>query len=93
MWYILERSKTDRCKMALEKEMETYTRELPVLAASFQGKFVVIHKSDVAGVFDTYADALKEGYEKFGLDSFLVKQINALEKVHFFTRDIGLCPT
>jgi hypothetical protein len=81
----------NRWIMALEKELETYKRELPTLAASSAGKFVLIQDSQVMGVFDTYADALKEGYEKFGLTPFLVKQINALEKVHYFTRDIGVC--
>ncbi len=78
--------------MPLEKELETYKRELPALVAASRGKFVLIHDSQVAGVFDTYADAIRVGYEKFGLTPFLVKQINAMETVQHFTRDIGLCP-
>jgi hypothetical protein len=80
--------------MALEKELETYKRELPKLVASGPGKYVLIQDSIVVGVYDTYADAIKDGYGRFGVaKAFLVKQINALENVQFFTRDIGLCPT
>ena len=49
--------------MALEKEIETFNRELPGLLEQ-QGKFVVIHGSEVIGVFVSYEDALKVGYEK-----------------------------
>jgi hypothetical protein len=74
--------------MALEKELETFKKEFPRLLADHSGKFVLIKESVIGGVFDTYADAIKEGYEKFGLDGFLVKQINAIEQLQFFTRDI-----
>jgi len=78
--------------MPLEKEQATYARELPKLLVS-AGKYVVIHGDAVAGVYDTYQDALQVGYEKFGLDPFLVKQIEATERVHCFTRDLGPCRT
>ncbi len=80
--------------MALEKELETYKRELPALVLSGRGKYVLIQDSTVVGTYDTYADAIKEGYRQFGVAKlFLVKQINALENVQFFTRDVELCPT
>jgi hypothetical protein len=77
---------------ALEKEMITYGKKLPSLIAQ-QGKFVLIQGDDVVGVYDSYEDALKFGYERFKLDPFLVKQIAPAERVSFFTRDIGsACP-
>ncbi len=78
--------------MALEKEQAAYARELPNLLAS-DGKFVVIHGDDIAGIFDTYHDALKIGYERFKLEPFFVKQIKAMETVQFFTRDLIQCRT
>ena len=78
--------------MALEKEQATYLRELPKLMGS-AGKFVLINDDTVAGIYDTYADALKVGYDQFGLNPFLVKQIEITQKVHCFTRDLGVCPT
>jgi len=74
--------------MALEKELTTYHAKLPELTAE-EGKFVLIHGDDVAGIFTSYEDAIKIGYEKFGLESFLVKQIQAVERVQFVTRFIA----
>ena len=76
--------------MALEKEQATYQREFKTLLES-AGKFVLIQEDSVAGIFDTYADALKIGYEKFQLTPFLVKRIQAVEQVHSFTRDLKPC--
>ncbi len=30
---------------------------------------------------------------RFGLKPFLVKQIETTENIHFFTRDLKLCPS
>lgn len=78
--------------MTLERELETYKRVLPSLLED-EGRFAVVHEDEVAGVFDTYEDALKIAYEKFGLQPFLVKQIRALEQVHCLTRDVVPCHT
>ena len=82
----------DGC-MPLEKEMETYRKSLPELLPQ-EGKFVLIRGGELAGTYGTYEDALQAGYERFGLTPFLVKQIQTVERVQFFTRDIPpACPT
>ncbi len=78
--------------MALETELQTYTKSLPSLLAD-NGKYVLIHGEKVVGIYDTYQDALKIGYETFGLVPFLVKRIQAVEQAHCFTRDLSRCPT
>jgi len=79
--------------MALEIELETYRQKLPELRAD-EGKFVLIHDRVVVGTYTSYEDAVKDGYAKFGLTSpFLVKQIQAMELVHFISRFAGPCPT
>ena len=75
--------------MALEKEIETYKRELRNLLAN-AGKFVLIHEDNVSGTWGTYQDALQEGYRLFGVQPFLVKQIQPFDPVHHMTRDIKL---
>ena len=75
----------------LTAELETYERQKQQLVAESEGKFVLIHGSEVAGVWDTYNDALKAGFEKFQLNPFLVKQIEGVDRLHYFTRDIELC--
>jgi hypothetical protein len=79
--------------MALEQELETFKRELPNLLAR-EGNFVVICGDQVTGIYSSYEDALKVGYDKCGLKPFLVKKIQAVEQVQYFSRDLGFsCPT
>lgn len=71
---------------ALEKELKTYQDNLPELKAD-EGKYVVIHGSEILGIFGTYEDAINAGYAKFGVKTpFLVKQIHAIEQVQVVTR-------
>ena len=71
-----------------EKELATYAANFPELQQN-TGKFVLIKSDNIEGIFDTYSDALKFGYERFKLERFLVKQIAPSEKVQYFTRDIS----
>ncbi len=71
----------------LEQELDTYNKLLPELLND-EGKYVVIHDDDLIGVFDTYNDALKVGYEKFGDVSFLVKSIERYEQPVFVSRNL-----
>jgi hypothetical protein len=80
--------------MALEKEVETYNRESAKFADQ-EGRFAVIQGDNVVGIYVSYEDALKIGYEKCGLKPFLVKKIQSVEQVQFFSRDLCFepCPT
>lgn len=71
--------------MALEKELATYKAKLPELKDQ-AGRYVLIHGDDVIDTYSAYDDALKDGYEKFGLEPFLVKRIEAVEQAHFMSR-------
>lgn len=76
----------------LKTELETHEDHKQELLASGEGKYVLIQGHHVVGVWDTYEDALKEGYEKFGVDTpFLVKPISGFEIIHSFTRDLTEC--
>jgi hypothetical protein len=71
--------------MALETELATYKLKLPELKDK-EGKFVLIHGTDIVDFFSAYDDAIKAGYAKFGLEPFLVKQIQTMEQVQFISR-------
>ena len=71
--------------MALEKELQTYQQKRQELLAN-EGKFVLIHGDEVAGIWDTYEDALKLDYEKYGLKPFLVKRIEAVDTINYSIR-------
>ena len=75
----------------LANELATYRERFPELQAH-EGKFVLIHDAEIGGIFETYADALKIGYEKYKLEPFLVKKISATEIAQFITRHVTPCP-
>jgi hypothetical protein len=77
--------------MALEKEMQTYQQKRSKLLVH-EGKFVLIHRDQVAGIRVTYEDALRVGYDKYGLQPFLVKRIEAVDTVGYSVRN-DPCPS
>ena len=77
-------------KVELQAELDTYNAELPRLLAD-AGKYVLIHDGKVQGVFIAYEDALVAGYKSCGVKPFLVKRIEEMPSVQFFTRDILPC--
>lgn len=73
----------------LEQEVQVYQDKLPELKDQ-EGKFVLI-KGDKVDVYGTYEDALKAGYDEYGVETpFLVRQIHAIEQVQFVTRLLDL---
>ena len=71
--------------MALERELATYQKSLEGWSDR-EGKYVLIHESEAVDFFSSYEDALKVGYGRFGLDPFLVKQVQVNEQTHFISR-------
>ncbi len=71
--------------MALEQELATYQKSLEGWSDQ-EGKYVLIHESEAVDFFSSYDDALKAGYGRFGLEPFLVKQVQAIEQTHFISR-------
>lgn len=61
--------------MPLERELETFTRELPRLRATEPGRFVLVKDDHLDSVWDTWADAVQAGRQRFGLEPFLVKRV------------------
>jgi hypothetical protein len=66
-------------------EIARYNEELESLLCD-EGKFALVKGKEKIETFDSYDDALKVGYEKYGLDAFLVKKITRFEQVMNFTR-------
>ena len=76
----------------LQTEIDTFERLLPKLLVEHDGKFAVIKGEELIETFDSYEDALKCGYAKFGLETFFVKKIAPADQVAFFTRMLSPCP-
>ncbi len=68
--------------MELERELATYQRELPrLLQEGHEGKFVLVYGDRIDSLWPTEDDAYEAGCARFGLDSFLIKQIQRDEPV------------
>jgi hypothetical protein len=80
--------------MALERELETFGRELPRLLAdpANRGKFALVHGETVEGIYPSVDAALDAGYDRFGLEPFLVKEVTEHEEARYFSRNITRCP-
>lgn len=75
-------------KTLLAAEAETYEHHRDELLGAAEGKFVLIFRDQVAGVFDSERDAIRQGYERFGNVPFLVKQIVRVETPENFVSNL-----
>jgi hypothetical protein len=67
-----------------EREIATYLRELPrPLEQGHTGRHVLVKGDEVLSVWDTQADALQSGRERFGLDPIFVKVIDSRDPERF----------
>ncbi len=65
----------------LDHELARFQRELPQLARTMRGQFVLIHKEDpVAGPYKTEDEAYEAGSARYGLEPFLVMLVDEHEK-------------
>lgn len=81
--------------MALEREKSTFDRELPALLQNPDnvGKFALLHGDRVDSVWPTLEKALEAGYERFGLDTFLVRRVVLKEEPLYFSHNVTPCPS
>ncbi len=70
----------------LETEIQTFEAQKRAWLAAHEGEFALIRGTTVTGFFATRGEALRAGYDKFGLVPFLVREVEAeTEPVHFAT--------
>ena len=72
----------------LKEEIETYFDIKTEYLEKAPGKFLLIKGAMVVGVFESQKDAIKVGYEKFGNEPFLVKEVLEVEPELDFTANI-----
>jgi len=73
--------------MVLEKELETYKNKKRELVKNHEGKYVLIKKDEIIKILESKNDLMKEGYEKYKNEPFLVKKITSIEDVANFAND------
>lgn len=71
----------------LAVELAAFERELPrLLAENQEGRWALLQGDEVFSVWDTFADAVQTGDERFGLTPFLVRQVLAEQRPARITR-------
>jgi hypothetical protein len=80
--------------VSLERELETFNRELARLLQEegSRGKYALVHGDQVDSLWDSVDQALEAGYDRFGLEPFLVKQVTEHEQPRYFSRGVKRCP-
>ena len=68
----------------LDLELGTYDAKRDELLASAEGKFVLIKGEEMAGVYDSQEDAVRQGYGQFGNVPFLVNQVLRVDEPYRF---------
>jgi len=63
----------------LAQELETYEKQRDQLIASAENEFVLIKGTEIVGTYSSRADAISEGYKRFGNTAFLTKRIVKIE--------------
>ena len=76
--------------MALEAEQDTFRRVLATLLREpgNRGLFALVRGDEVAGLYPTFEAALSAGYDRFGLDPFLVKEVSDTAEPRYFSRNL-----
>ena len=63
----------------LRDELRTFESRRDDLLGTSLGKWVLIRDGELVGAFDSQADAINVGYQRFGNVPFLVKQVVPVE--------------
>jgi hypothetical protein len=66
---------------ALAGDIATYRAHLAEMAKDHEGQYVLIRESQIIGYFRNRSRAIREGYRRFGIVPFLVKEVTATERV------------
>lgn len=75
----------------LEQERSFYQEKLEEWLFQFPNKFVLIKGQELIGTFSSSSEALAEGVRRFGLTSFLIRQVqDAQEEVNIPALTLGL---
>jgi hypothetical protein len=84
-------TRTRRPYVGFDREEAAYIRKKPELLKTSEGKYVVLVAEELVGPVDTYGDALRAGYRRFGKGPLFVKRVLAEEPVAEISRDITPC--
>jgi hypothetical protein len=76
----------------LETELQAFDAALPELLMHHLDRFALFKGTELVGIFDSYEDAMRDGYTRFGLEPFFVGPVAPPRTVAMFARDRLPCP-
>jgi hypothetical protein len=80
--------------MVLDKELETFRRELPRMLVEHPGEWVLIHGDDVVGFWPDEDSAYDAGVDRFCPEPFLVDKVQAARQpIRLFIDLTPECPS
>jgi hypothetical protein len=74
--------------LPLQHELEVFEAHRAELVGRAAGKYALVHGDEIAGVFDTENDAIRDGYGRFGNEPFLVKLIEPVDTPERFVSNL-----
>ena len=72
----------------LDTELATWAEHRDRLLCEAEGRWVLIHGSEVVGVYDGQMEAIAEGRRRFGMVPILVREIVQVEERATFSANI-----
>lgn len=75
-------------RAALDQELAVFEEHRQRLLQESEGKYVLIYRTDLLGVFDSRLEAVHTGYQKLGPVPFLVKQIEEKDVPVWFSSGV-----
>lgn len=64
---------------AFERDVCAYLAKLPTLLSENEGKYVLIGNADLAAIYDSQREAMREGYVRFPDRGFLVQEVSRFD--------------
>lgn len=75
----------------LESELQYFEARRAELVESARGKYALIKGNQLGGIYADRNEAIRAGYEKFGNEPFLVKEILEVDiPLNFTSFDLGV---
>jgi len=75
----------------LDAELRFFEAHRTELVARAEGKYALVKGNELAGIFESQTEAIRAGYEKFGNQPFLVKQISVVDiPLNFTSFNLGI---
>ena len=75
----------------LESELRYFEAHRAELVEQARGKHALVKNDALIGIFDDKTQAIRAGYEKFGNEPFLVKEISEVDlPLNFASFNLGM---